>query len=112
MRARSGVEHAKALRNATEDFFTLTPNERSKIRNPAAWITDRYERGFEKLQPAALAKSNDARAVACRRSSVASGSDGVKKPQRLDDCTSDLGRLAFARAAGFHNATILPEGQP
>jgi Helix-turn-helix domain len=29
MRSRSGVEHAKALRNATEDFFTLTPAERS-----------------------------------------------------------------------------------
>src|SRR5262249_22048122 len=50
MRARSGVEHAKALRNATEDCFTLTPAERSKIRNRAAWITDRYERGFEKIE--------------------------------------------------------------
>src|SRR5262249_54036492 len=49
MRARSGVEHAKALRNAIEDFFNLTPAERSKIRNRAAWITDRYERGFEKI---------------------------------------------------------------
>jgi hypothetical protein len=49
MRARSGVEHAKALRNATEHFFILTPEQRSKIRNRAAWITDRYERGFEKL---------------------------------------------------------------
>jgi len=50
MRARGGVEGAKALRNATEDFFILTPEQRSKIRNRASWITDRYERGFEKLK--------------------------------------------------------------
>lgn len=49
-RARSSEASAKALRNATEDFFILTPDERSKIRNRAAWTTDRYMRGFEKLK--------------------------------------------------------------
>jgi Helix-turn-helix domain len=58
MRARSGVEHAKALRNATEDFFMLTPVERDKIKNRGAWITDRYERGFEKCRATAQARSN------------------------------------------------------
>ena len=53
MRARGGEEGAKALRNATEDFFMLTPVERDKIKNRGAWITDRYERGFEKLKNAA-----------------------------------------------------------
>jgi hypothetical protein len=48
MRARSGEAGAKALRNATEDFFILTPAERNKIKNRGAWITDRYERAFEK----------------------------------------------------------------
>ena len=50
MRARSGEASAKALRNATEDFFILTPDERNKIRSPGAWITDRYMRGFDKLK--------------------------------------------------------------
>ena len=53
MRARSGEASAKALRNATEDFFILTPDERAKIKNRGAWITDRYLRSFEKLQNAA-----------------------------------------------------------
>jgi helix-turn-helix protein len=53
MRARSGEEHAKALRNAVEDFCAMTPDQRSGIRNRAAWMTDRYERGFEKLKNAA-----------------------------------------------------------
>ena len=52
MRARGGEEGAKALCNATEDFFMLTPVERDKIKNRGAWITDRYMRGFEKLQNA------------------------------------------------------------
>jgi hypothetical protein len=50
MRARSGEASAKALRNATEDFFILTPDERHKIKNRGAWITDRYMRGFDKLK--------------------------------------------------------------
>jgi hypothetical protein len=50
LRARSGVEHAKALRNATEDFFILTPAKRDKIKNRGAWITERYMRGFDKLK--------------------------------------------------------------
>ena len=50
MRARSGEEGAKALRNAIEDFCAMTPNQRSVIKNRAAWMTDRYERGFEKLK--------------------------------------------------------------
>jgi hypothetical protein len=48
MRARSG--DAKALRNATEDFFILTPDERNRIKNPGAWITDGYMCGFDKLK--------------------------------------------------------------
>jgi hypothetical protein len=50
MRARGGEEGAKALRNATEDFFMLTPDERKRIKNPGAWITERYMRGFDKLK--------------------------------------------------------------
>jgi hypothetical protein len=50
MRARSGEASAKALRNATEDFFILTPDERKRIKNPGAWITERYMRGFDKLK--------------------------------------------------------------
>jgi hypothetical protein len=49
-RARSGEASAKALRNATEDFFILTPDQRNKIKNPGAWVTDRYRRGFDKLK--------------------------------------------------------------
>ena len=49
LRARSGEASAKALRNATEDFFSLTPDQRSKVKNRGAWITDRYMRGFNKL---------------------------------------------------------------
>jgi Helix-turn-helix domain len=49
-RAHSGEASAKALRNATEDFFILSPYERAQIRNRAAWITDRYVRGFDKLK--------------------------------------------------------------
>jgi helix-turn-helix protein len=50
MRTRSGEASAEALRNATEDFFILTPDERNRIKNPGAWITDRYMRGFDKLK--------------------------------------------------------------
>jgi hypothetical protein len=49
-RARSGEESAIALRNATEDFFILTPDQRAEIDNLGAWITDRYMRGFKKLK--------------------------------------------------------------
>ena len=99
MRARSGVEHAKALRNATEDFFTLAPVERSKSRNRAAWITDRYERGFEKV--------GKCRAVRARESQ-----SSLKKPQGLGDYKTDDEVLAFVRENGFPNATILPEDRP
>jgi hypothetical protein len=102
MRARSGVEHAKALRNATEDFFILTPAERSKIRNRAAWIADRYERGFEKI--------GKCRAVTRQAQTQSEGS--VKKPQGLSDYKTDDEVLAFVRENGFPNATILPEDQP
>jgi hypothetical protein len=80
MRARSGEEHAKALRNAIEDFFTLTPAERSKIRNRAAWITDRYERGLE--------KTGKCRAVTRQAQTQSEGS--VKKPQGLGDYNETL----------------------
>jgi hypothetical protein len=50
MRARSGEASAKALKNATEDFFTLTPDERNRIKNRGAWITERYMRGFDKFK--------------------------------------------------------------
>lgn len=50
-RANCGGEvSAKALRNATEDFFILTPDQRSEIRNRDAWITDKYTRECEKLK--------------------------------------------------------------
>jgi len=44
MRARSGHVSAKALKDALEDFYVRTPDERAKIRNHGAWLTDRYER--------------------------------------------------------------------
>ena len=103
MRARSGVEHAKALRNATEDFFTLTPAERSKIRNRAAWITDRYERG---LLPTKVT------AVTAFRDRGRESQSSVKKPQGLGDHKTNDEVLAFVRENGFPNATILPEDQP
>jgi len=102
MRARSGVEHAKALRNATEDFFILTPAERSKIRNRAAWITDRYERGLEKT----------AKCRAVTRDGGRESQSSVKKPPGRGDYKTDDEVLAFVRENGFPNATNLTEDQP
>jgi hypothetical protein len=41
MRAKSS---AKALGNAVEDYFAKTPDQRLKIKNSGAWLTNRFER--------------------------------------------------------------------
>jgi hypothetical protein len=50
MRARGSPEDALALRNAIEDFFTRTPEQRNQINNRGAWLTDRYERNAKQLK--------------------------------------------------------------
>jgi hypothetical protein len=50
MRARSSPEDASALRNAVEDFFIKTPEQRNEINNRGAWLTDRYERNAKQLK--------------------------------------------------------------
>jgi hypothetical protein len=50
MRARGSPEDALALRNAIEDFFVKTPEQRNEINNRGAWLTDRYERNAKQMK--------------------------------------------------------------
>jgi len=52
MRAKSGNEHKRALKNALDDYFARTPIERQKIKNRGAWLTDKYERCLKEIQNA------------------------------------------------------------
>ena len=57
-RIRHSALYRKALRHAVEDWKVRTPDQRSAIRNPAAWLTDRFMRAIveiEKAQPPASA---------------------------------------------------------
>lgn len=50
LRIRSGKDHRKALRNALEDFNVKTPDQRAKVHNRGAWLTDRFERCLEEIK--------------------------------------------------------------
>ena len=43
MRDRSSVEDHRALADALEDYAAKTPEQKAKIRNLGAWLTQRYE---------------------------------------------------------------------
>jgi hypothetical protein len=52
MRVRSGNDHRKALRNALEDFQVKTPDQKAKIHDRAAWLTDRFQRCLLEIERA------------------------------------------------------------
>jgi len=52
LRMRCGKDDCKALRNALEDFQVKTPDQKAKIHNRAAWLTDKYERDLREIQKA------------------------------------------------------------
>jgi hypothetical protein len=60
LRIRSGKDPRRALRNAVEDFNVKTPEQRAKVHNRGAWLTDRYERCLQEIADAKTAGSNTA----------------------------------------------------
>jgi hypothetical protein len=51
-RMRGPWPYKKAVRYAIEDWKLCTPDQRKKIRNPGAWLTDRFLRALKKIADA------------------------------------------------------------